>query len=1039
MTKKHARALIALSLLFAATAFAETPANLVEASAMQGGLVAYLDCSDIGQIEQMVAGNKVVVHCLFQNGNRVYPMREEVRRLGLDGRVQVARYNGRDLPYVDNLVNLVIVEVPGKVSVAEMRRVLCPASVAFARDGKGWDRISKPRPENIDKWTHYLHDASGNAVAHDRVVGPPTHLQWKAGPLYARHHDFLASISSMVSDEKRVFYIMDEGPTTLMAYPAKWRLVARDAFNGTLLWKRPIEQWVDYLRRFRSGPAQLPRRLVADDGRVFVTLGLSAPVSALDAASGEIIRSYSNSEGTDEIVYIDGTLLLVKMDFEADEAAKDALRRGDVPQSPRQLLALDADTGRTLWEKDNDSVGGLKPLTLVASKSKAFYQAGDEVVCLRLKSGDELWRSRIAPETQEKVTGDERKSVRGRVGEPTMVVSEEFGVVYLAYGSTMDAFSAADGKLLWQAPVPSNFKTPPDLFLADGLVWVGMFATEGRDPLTGEIKRELDIGDLLVEGHHARCYRNKATDDYLIYSKHGFDFFDLDGGDNTRSIWTRGVCQYGVLPSNGLIYQAPNACGCYEGVMLRGFNALAATGSDVSKNVPDAERLQKGPAYGQVADGGGETGGWPSYRGGIGRSGSAKTEISASPETVWEAEVGSRLGPPAVSGGRLFVCDIDAGRVLAVDARNGESLWSFTAGGRVDTPPTIEDGKVIFGSHDGRVYCLRTDNGETIWSFLAAPRDKQIVCDEQLESVWPVHGSVLVQNGLAYFAAGRSSFLDGGVTLYALDATSGELRHKTLVANDYPSDEATTFTMGGIKSDILVGDGSHVFLKDYVFNGDLTRQTERQEHLFSHSGFADASWFYRTLWVLGYGTPQPLGNIYANLKYDTLVPYGQILCFDSKSVFGVQTTNPHRIQRSYFTGMSQCDLFAADRRPISQVQGETRRDDFPEGQDGRVRSTPPEYKWRSTLPFQARAMLLAKDKVFVAGWPEDTDSVETNEKELGGVLCAFSKDGQKLAEQKMESPPVFDGMAAAEGRLYIALKNGKIICLGEKDFSLRSK
>jgi hypothetical protein len=36
-----------------------------------------------------------------------------------------------------------------------------------------------------------------------------------------------------------------------------------------------------------------------------------------------------------------------------------------------------------------------------------------------------------------------------------------------------------------------------------------------------------------------------------------------------------------------------------------------------------------------------------------------------------------------------------------------------------------------------------------------------------------------------------------------------------------------------------------------------------------------------------------------------------------------------------------------------------------------------------------------------------------------------------VAEHKLGSDPVFDGVAAAYGNLFISLKNGKIVCLGE--------
>ncbi|MCX5656573.1 MAG: hypothetical protein NTY65_18200 [Planctomycetota bacterium] len=78
------------------------------------------------------------------------------------------------LPYADNLVNVVVAEDLGKTPMDEVMRVLAPLGVAYVKgaDGK-WAKTLKPWPKEIDEWTHWLHDAGNNAVAHDTRVGPP--------------------------------------------------------------------------------------------------------------------------------------------------------------------------------------------------------------------------------------------------------------------------------------------------------------------------------------------------------------------------------------------------------------------------------------------------------------------------------------------------------------------------------------------------------------------------------------------------------------------------------------------------------------------------------------------------------------------------------------------------------------------------------------------------------------------------------------------------------------------------------------------------
>ena len=50
----------------------------------------------------------------------------------------------------------------------------------------------------------------------------------------------------------------------------------------------------------------------------------------------------------------------------------------------------------------------------------------------------------------------------------------------------------------------------------------------------------------------------------------------------------------------------------------------------------------------------------------------------------------------------------------------------------------------------------------------------------------------------------------------------------------------------------------------------------------------------------------------------------------------------------------------------------------------------------------------------------------------GSMLHVVSiADPAKLAEHKLDALPVWDGMAAANGRLYIASTDGSVLCLGE--------
>ena len=78
-------------------------------------------------------------------------------------------------------------------------------------------------------------------------------------------------------------------------------------------------------------------------------------------------------------------------------------------------------------------------------------------------------------------------------------------------------------------------------------------------------------------------------------------------------------------------------------------------------------------------------------------------------------------------------------------------------------------------------------------------------------------------------------------------------------------------------------------------------------------------------------------------------------------------------------------------------------------------------------------MVKTEDLLFVAGAPGDNSlSQAALDGRTPGLLLAISSaDGKVLTETTLPSMPVWDGMAAARGKLYITLTDGSTMCLGE--------
>ena len=1058
---------------------ADEAQRILSETGAKGGLVVHVDCGD-GKLAAALAANRsYLVHGLSPNAGDVAKARVHIAARGLQGRVSVEHWAGPGLPYADGLANLVVSADPEQVGMEEIRRALCPGGVAWVKRKGAWGKALKAWPEQMDEWTHALHDASNNAVSNDLLVGPPKRMQWVAKPLYSRSHEIDSSISAFVSARGRVFYIWDEGPigVTDERLPAKWSLVARDAFNGVLLWKRPIPRWGwrEWKRGALEGkdwtalrgqrgrfPAEVARRVVAQGDKVYVTLGYVAPLWVLDAATGETLRTFDGTEGTDEIAYSRGVLVLRIRDL-----APAAKRRTGTP-TPQRIVAVKAETGERLWQA---TANRMAPLSLAVAGGRVFYHNRREIVCLSLNTGQEQWRT---------------KSVSGG---NTLVAQDE--VVLAIGGKKLEALATDDGRVLWTAPGgrgPGAVPTP-DLFVAHGLVWRGTpipglapanlkgkrrhnrytgARMVGYDLVTGTIKREVEVKNIISSGHHFRCYRSKATVRYVLWPKRGVEFIDLEGEDHMRHDWLRPPCKLGVVPANGLLYVPPHQCFCYPGAKIGGFNALVAGEKRAEVRRQKSERLQRGPAYRAIENRQSTIENpqdWPTYRHDPQRSGSTGAAVPVDLGRVWTADLGGRITQAVAADGKLFVARGDAHSVHALDAASGREVWSFTTGGPVDSPPTFHRGALLMGSADGWVYCLRASDGALVWRFRAAPEERRIVAFGQVESAWPVHGTVLVKDRVAYVAAGRSSFLDGGIRLCALDPMTGKVLHEGRVEGPYPDlakDVGRPFDMAGTQADVLVADGTHIYMQQAALDTRLVQQDAPRitnmgdrkmgRHLLSTSGLLDDTWWNRTFWMYSERWP---GFYIANQAPKS----GQILVFDDSTTYAVKCyTRRNCHSPMFFPGKEGYLLFAddndnepclvgKDRKPTpvqwlpygtySSSRGPTPVATPAVDKDkgvGFTRTRPP--KWSAWVPVRTRAMVLAGDTLFVAG-PLDvldpSDPAAALEGRTAGVLWAVSAaDGKKLAERKLDSPPVFDGMTAANGRVYVATRRGRLLCFGSK-------
>ncbi len=191
--------------------------------------------------------------------------------------------------------------------------------------------------------------------------------------------------------------------------------------------------------------------------------------------------------------------------------------------------------------------------------------------------------------------------------------------------------------------------------------------------------------------------------------------------------------------------------------------------------------------------------------------------------------------------------------------------------------------------------------------------------------------------------------------------------------------------------------------------------------VFATGGFLDDQWYNRTFWMYSETWP---GFYIANRAAKT----GQLLTVDTKQTYAVHAFPIRNLQSPLFEPQTKGYLLVADNNENEPCLPEYTRG-VPKG-IGFTRKTPP--VWHQWVPIRIRAMLAADNALFIAGAPDvlsKDDPMAAFEGRKGAVLWAVAKDtGKKISEVKLDSPPVFDGMSAANGRLFVSTLKGELHC-----------
>ncbi len=189
--------------------------------------------------QEIARQTQLTVVGLDSDPSRVDALRRRLDEAGLYGRVSIHHGPVEKTPYAANLFNVIVSESmfeSGRLpcSTAEIKRLLQPGGTAILATSDmaadRWKVITNEPLQDAGSWTHMYADTANTACSGDRHLNGKLTLQWfgQPGPreMVDRHHRTVPPLFAA----GRLFV------------PADNRVIAVDAYNGTVLWNVAVPE-----------------------------------------------------------------------------------------------------------------------------------------------------------------------------------------------------------------------------------------------------------------------------------------------------------------------------------------------------------------------------------------------------------------------------------------------------------------------------------------------------------------------------------------------------------------------------------------------------------------------------------------------------------------------------------------------------------------------------------------------------------------------------------------------------------------------------
>lgn len=620
---------------------------------------------------------------------------------------------------------------------------------SFEDETGPWIVFRKHKRRNWDTWPYSNHGPDGNALSVGTAPDRPTSVRYYTG---RPGHYGAGWGREVTSGDGRI----------INSYNGR-ALEVRNIDNGMRLWSIPFQ-------RNRVGINGLPV-----NGKVYAYL--NNELVSLNARDGKVqARYYKTAHQPREILVDCGHVIGV------DDGG---------------VHAFEASSGMRLWEFPGPGTNSLsEPHSLVSSGENVFFVYGNSkrgdplrIRAADIRRGNVLWDHPIAK--QSLATTGPRVVHYGR-----LVYAKSKDILLVQGNQSIQALNGKTGESLYIIKnqgkrAPGNLGTANPVIYKDSVALTYSNLVELRDLATGDLQHEIRFRQRFTQ----RCQTPKVINDKLFigYKNHVF----LNSGDVFENQIVKVQCKSGFHIAHGKKIGVIPSCLCFP--MLRGYVALVDPpqhrGEPTTELFTLTNRNDDGPME-ESSD----AAAWPMQGGDVHRSGAQDTAMPKRLRMIWTLPLPVRTAGPVAeqwqnnpyirgpysqvvtAGGVGVVASSDTHRVMSFDPSEGKLRWTFLADNKVDTSPTIYRRNVYFGTRQGTVYCLDLESGKQRWWLRVAPHKGEGILNwASLESPWPAPGSVYIEDGLMLVSAGLHPEADGGVYMYGIDPSNGEILWKNVI------------------------------------------------------------------------------------------------------------------------------------------------------------------------------------------------------------------------------------------------------------------